>query len=149
MNVFLSKKMRLVSLAALMAMMAGCASSFDPHTDAASPLAPRIQQLVESHNRYPRWEDFPQASTDTPSPVYVAEQVGNLAQANQGLADQILAIDWATNPDHTVFETMINRQFDPAAMAPIGPQTTPEIEALAESLRRKATPPPPVDRPRL
>ena len=148
MNVFLSKKMRLLPLAALVVTMGGCVGSFNPQTEAASPLAPRIQQLVDSHNRYPRWEDFPRASTDTPTAAQVAQKVEGLARQNQSLAAQIMAIDWTTNPDHQVFETMVQNQFDPRAMGPIGPQTTAEIEALAESLRRKATPPPPVDRPR-
>ena len=149
MNVFLSKKMRLLPLAALVATTGGCVGSFDPQTEAASPLAPRIQQLVDAHDRYPRWEDFPKASTDTPTPTYVAQKVEGLARQNQSLAAQIMAIDWATNPDHQVFETMIQQKFDARAMGPIGPQTTEEIEALAESLRRKTTPPPPIDRPRL
>lgn len=149
MNVFLSKKIIGLPLAALAASMGGCVGSFDPHTDTASPLAPRIQQLVDSHDRYPRWEDFPTASTDTPSAAYVAQKVEGMARVNQSLAAQVLAIDWTTNPDPRVFEAMVQRQFDPAAMGPIGPQTTPEIEALADSLRQKATPPPPIDRPRL
>jgi hypothetical protein len=148
MNVFLSKKIRLLPLAAVVASLGGCVGSFDPQTDAASPLAPRIQQLVDSHNRYPRWEDFPKVSTDTPSAPYVGREVTRLAQLNQSLAAQVMGIDWTMNPDPSVFEAMVQRQFDPAAMAPIGPQTTAEIEALAESLRRKATPPPPIDRPR-
>lgn len=148
MNVFLTKKILLLPLAALVASTGGCVGSFDPKTDAASPLAPRIQQLVDSHDRYPRWEDFPKASTDTPSAAYVGQEVTRLAGVNQSLADQVMAIDWAMNSDPAVFESMIQSRFDPAAMGPIGPQTTPEIEALAESLRRKATPPPPIDRQR-
>ena len=149
MNVFLSKKMRLLPLAALVATTGGCVGSFNPKTDAASPLAPRIQQLVDSHDRYPRWADFPRASTDTPTAAQVAQKVEGLARENQSLAAQIMAIDWATNPDHRVFETMVQSQFDPRAMGPIGPQTTQEIEDLAEALRRKAAAPPPIDRPRL
>lgn len=146
MNVFLSKKIILLPLAALVATTGGCVGSFNPPTDETSPLAPRIQQLVDRHNRYPRWEDFPKASTDVPKPEYYAGEVAGLARTNQGLAEQIMGIDWQTSSDPEVFEAMIMRQFDPAAMAPLGPQSSEEIEALAESLRRRATPPPPIDR---
>ena len=148
MNVFLSKNAIVLALAGVLTATGGCVGSFDPQTEAASPLAPRIQELVESHDRYPRWEDFPKASTDTPTPAYVANQVQTLGQSNQTLAAQVAAIDWTLNTDPTVLENLIREKFDPAAMAPIGPQSPAEIEALAESLRRRATPPPPIDRPR-
>ncbi|MET4684466.1 hypothetical protein ABIE19_002403 [Brevundimonas faecalis] len=147
MNVFLSKKTILFAAMALSAGAGGCVS-FDPDTDPTSALAPRVQQLVDAHREYPRWADFPAASTDTPQPAQIAGRVNVLGAENAELAGQVARIDWTMTGDAEAFAESINRRFDPARMAPIGAQTPQEIEALAESLRRRAAAPPPIDRPR-
>ncbi|MNS58426.1 hypothetical protein D3C86_1079900 [compost metagenome] len=148
MNVFLSKKTILPAMTGLLLLTGGCVGSFDPQTDATSPLAPRIQELVDTHRAYPRWADFPATPTDLPPPTQVAAAVGTLNADSGALATQVAGIDWTLDSDPAAFVESINRRFDPARMAPIGAQTPDEVEAFAESLRRRAAAPPPIDRPR-
>lgn len=148
MNVFLSKKTILLAMTGLLLPAGGCVGSFDPQTDATSPLAPRIQQLVDANRNYPRWADFPAAPTDVPQPAQVAANVSTLNADSGALAGQVAKIDWTMDSDPTAFIESIQRRFDPAKMAPIGAQTPEEVEAFAEALRRRAAAPPPIDRPR-
>lgn len=148
MNVFLSKKTILLAMTGLLLPAGGCVGSFDPQTDATSPLAPRIQQLVDANRNYPRWADFPAAPTDVPQPAQVAANVGALNADSGALAGQVAQIDWTMDSDPTAFIESIQQRFDPAKMAPIGAQTPEEVEAFAETLRRRAAAPPPIDRPR-
>ncbi len=148
MNVFLSKKTILPAMTGLLLLTGGCVGSFDPETDATSPLAPRIQELVESHREYPRWADFPAAPTDLPQPAQVAANVQALNAGSGALAGQVAKIDWTLDRDPTAFIESIRQRFDPVKMAPIGAQTPEEVEAFAAALRRRAAAPPPIDRPR-
>jgi len=148
MNVFLSKKTILLAMTGLLLPAGGCVGSFDPQTDATSPLAPRIQQLVDANRNYPRWADFPAAPTDVPQPAQVAANVSTLNADSGALAGQVAKIDWTMDSDPTAFIESIQQRFDPAKMAPIGAQTPEEVEAFAETLRRRAAAPPPIDRPR-
>lgn len=148
MNVFLSKKTILPAMTGLLLAAGGCASAVDTTTDATSPLAPRVQQLVDAHRQFPRWADFPAAPTDLPQPAEVAASVAGLNNSSGALAAQLAGVDWTLDGDPAVFVASVNRRFDPARMAPIGAQTPEEVEAFAESLRRRAAAPPPIDRPR-
>ncbi|MGO4409860.1 MULTISPECIES: hypothetical protein [unclassified Brevundimonas] len=148
MNVFLSKKTILPAMTGLLLATGGCVGAFNPQTDMTSPVAPRVQELVDSHRQYPRWADFPATSTDLPQPAQVAAKVNALNTAGGALTNQVAHIDWTLTGDPAAFVESVNRRFDPARMAPIGPQTPEAVEALAERLRRRAAPPPRIDRPR-
>lgn len=148
MNVFLSKKTIVPAMTGLLLTTGGCVGSFDPQTDATSPLAPRIQELVDTHRDYPRWADFPAAPKDLPQPAQVATNVQALNADSGALASQVADIDWTLDSDPAAFVASIQQRFDPARMAPIGAQTPEEVEAFAEALRRRAAAPPPIDRPR-
>ncbi|HUH10644.1 MAG TPA: hypothetical protein VLZ73_08845 [Brevundimonas sp.] len=148
MNVFLSKKTIVPAMTGLLLATGGCVGSFDPKTDATSPLAPRVQELVDAHRQYPRWADFPAAPTDLPQPAQVATNVQALNAESGTLASQVAGIDWTLDSDPAAFLESIQQRFDPARMAPIGAQTPDEVEAFAETLRRRAAAPPPIDRPR-
>ena len=148
MNVFLPKKTMASAMTGLLLFTGGCVGSFDPQTDATSPLAPRIQELVDQRREYPRWADFPATPTDLPQPAQVAAHVQALNADSGALARQVAGIDWTLSDDPTVYVESITRRFDPAKMAPIGAQTPEEVEAFAEALRRRAAAPPPIDRPR-
>lgn len=145
MNVFLSKKTIVPAMTGLLLATGGCVGSFDPETDATSPLAPRIQELVDQKREYPRWADFPAAPTDLPEPAQVAANVQALNADSSVLAAQVAGIDWTLDSDPAVFVASVQQRFDPA---PIGAQTPEEVEAFAEALRRRAAAPPPIDRPR-
>ncbi len=148
MNVFLSKKTILPAMTGLLLATGGCVGSFDPKTDATSPVAPRVQELVDANRTYPRWVDFPATPTDLPQPAQVATNVQALNADSGALASLVASIDWTLDSDPAAFIESISRRFDPARMGPIGAQTPEEVEALAERLRRRAAAPPPIDRPR-
>jgi hypothetical protein len=148
MNVFLSKKTILPAMTGLLLATGGCVGSFDPQTDMTSPVAPRVQELVDAHRDYPRWADFPATPTDVPQPAQVAANVNALNTDSSALASQVAKIDWTLTGDPAAFVESIQQRFDPAKMAPIGAQTPDEVEAFAEALRRRAAAPPPIDRPR-
>ncbi len=148
MNVFLSKKTILPAMTGLLLLTGGCVGAFDPQTDATSPLAPRIQELVDAKRAYPRWADFPATPTDVPPPAQVAANVNALGADSSALATQVAGIDWTLGSDPSAFVESINRRFDRARMATIGAQTPEEVEAFAEALRRRAAAPAPIDRPR-
>jgi len=129
-------------------LLGGCVGAFDPKTDPTSPLAPRIQQLVDENRQYPRWADFPRSSTPLPPPTEIAADVGRLQGRSAALTAEMARIDWTLNSDPAAFLAEINRRLDASQMSPQTLMTAQEVEAYAEELRRRATPPPPIDRPR-
>lgn len=146
MNAHRAKKIIGLALAAIFAAGAsGCAGSFDPSTDATSPIAPRVQALVDANRTYPRWADFPKTSTDTPQPIEVAARVNTLRASGGALAGEASRIDW-TLGDPVAFANEVNARVDAQQIAPVSAETQAEIEAFAAALRRRGTAPPPIDR---
>lgn len=135
------------SIAALvgMASVGGCTGAFNPPTDAASPLAPRVQTLVDANRTYPRWADFPRSAEPLPQPVEVAARVGELQSANEALATEVAGIAW-TETDPESFSAEVNSRIDAQAMAPVTAETQAEVAAFAERTRQRGTAPPPIDR---
>jgi len=123
----------------------GCAGAFDPATDAGSPVAPRVQALVDANRAYPRWADFPTTSTDTPAAVDVAARVDTLRASSGTLADEASRIEW-TLDDPVAFAAQTKARIDARAVAPVTAETQAEVEAFAADLRRRGTAPPPIDR---
>jgi hypothetical protein len=130
---------------AAVAALGGCAGTLDPSTDAASPIAPRVQALVDANRTYPRWADFPRSGEPLPEPVEVAARVGTLHASGDTLAAEAARIDW-TLGDPAAFAAEVNSRIDAQVIAPVTVQTQAEIEAYAESIRRRGAAPPPVDR---
>jgi hypothetical protein len=134
-----------IGLAVVSGAVSGCAGSFEAETDAASPIAPRIQALVDANREYPRWENFPQATTDAPGPVEVAARVQGLTGAGASLQTDAERIEW-TLGDPTALANEITSRVDAQQIAPVTAETQAEVEAFAEQARRRAEAPPPIDR---
>lgn len=134
----------LIGVAGL-AGLGACAGPFTAETDSLSPVAPRVQQLVDANREYPRWEDFPKAPTDLPQPVQVAARVNTLNESSGGLADEVSRIEW-TLGDAAAFESGVASRIDAQQMAPVTAQTGADIEAYAQAQRERAKAPPPIDR---
>ncbi|GAA0768560.1 hypothetical protein GCM10009434_08080 [Brevundimonas olei] len=128
--------------------LGGCVSAFEPKTDPTSPLAPRIQKLVDENRQYPRWADFPRTSTPLPAPAEIAAEVGRLESRNTALTAEMARIDWTLDSDPAAFVESITRRIDASQMSPQTLRTAEEVEAYAEELRQRAKAPPPIDRPR-
>jgi len=137
--------------AALSAVVAGggltaCVGSFDPVTDATSPIAPRVQALVQANREYPRWADFPQGVEPLPEPVAIAAQVNTLRVTSGALAGEVSRIDWQTTGDPAAFTAEIQARLDSVEVAPVTAETVAEIEEFVRRTRERGRAPPPVDR---
>jgi len=125
--------------------LAGCVGSFEPETTASSPIAPRVQALVDANRAYPRWEDFHASPTDLPQPVEVAARVNTLAVTGSVLAGEAARIEW-TLQDPAAFEQEVNARIDASRLSPVTARTAAEVEAFAAATRARAVAPPPIDR---
>ena len=132
-------------LASAVAGLGGCTTAFNPATDQTSPVAPRVQALVDANRTYPQWADFPTSSVALPEPVEVASRVGALRGAGGDLAAEAARIDWQLG-DATAFAAEINARVDAQAVSPATAETQAEVEAFAARTRQRGTAPPPVDR---
>lgn len=125
--------------------LSACAGSFVAETDAQSPLAPRVQQIVDANRTYPRWADFPATPTDLPQPVQLAARVNTLKVSGAALDGEAARLEWMLS-DPEDFAAEVNRRIEATPVSPESAMTLAEIEALAESLRRRSTAPPPIRR---
>lgn len=143
MNAQQAKKTAVLILAAGAA--SGCAGAFEAETDATSPIAPRVQALVDANREYPRWADFPKASTTTPPAIEVASRVRGLATQGTSLQDEAARIEW-TLGDPATLASEITARVDAQQISPVTAETQAEVEAFAAEARRRAAAPPPIDR---
>lgn len=128
------------------AVLGGCVGAFDPATDPSSPVATRVQALVEANRAYPRWADFPRSPEAPASPVQIAGQVNTLRIAGRALAGEAGRIDWQTDGDPEVFAAGAKARVDAVPVAPVTQETEAEIEAFLRRTRERGRAPPPVDR---
>jgi len=126
--------------------LAACVASFEPATDARSPIAPRVQTLVEANREYPDWADFPRSLEPIPEPVAVAAQVNTLRVTGGALAGEVSRIDWRITEDPAVFAAGVRARIDSVPVAPVTAETLAEIEDFARRTRERGRAPPPVDR---
>nr|UIP35171.1 hypothetical protein [Brevundimonas sp.] len=145
MNASHSKKMILIAAAAIATPLSGCIGASASKTEAVSPLAPRIQELVDANRRYPRWEDFPAAPTGLPPVTQVASNVQRLQGDSATLTSEIARIDW-TLGDAEALAAETRAAVNAVPVSPDAVRTQADIEAFAQSLRDRAKAPPPLDR---
>lgn len=137
--------------ATLIALAAGggvsaCAASFDPRTDATSPVAPRVQALVDANREYPRWDDFPRASEPLPAPMAIAARVNTLRIGGGALAGEVSRIDWQNSDDPVAFAADVQARIDSISVAPATAETLAEMEAYLRRARDRGRAPPPIQR---
>ncbi len=145
MNASHSKKMILIAAAAIATPLSGCVGASASKMEAVSPLAPRIQELVDANRRYPRWEDFPAAPTDLPPVTQVASNVQRLQGDSATLTSEIARIDW-TLGDAEALAAETRAAVNAVPVSPDAVRTQADIEAFAQSLRDRGKAPPPLDR---
>lgn len=146
MNAPIRKIAAIMAAALFSAGLGGCIGSFNPETDASSPIAPRVQALVEANREYPRWEDFPRSLEPLPDPVAIAAQVNTLKATGGALAGEVAAIDWQTTGDPETFAAEVQARIDATQVAPVTQETQAELEEFARRTRERGRAPPPVDR---
>lgn len=126
--------------------LTACVGSFDPAMDARSPIAPRVQALVDANREYPRWADFPRAVEPMPEPVVIAAQVNNLRATGGALAGEVSRIDWQTTGDPAVFAAEVQARTDSVQIAPVTAETLAEIDEFVRRTRERGRAPPPIER---
>lgn len=148
MNGHVTKKIRLRWAHVLMPLgviaLCGCASSFDARTLSSGPLT-QAQDLVDASRTYPRWEDFPQATSDVPSSQAIAQRLVTLQVTDSQLQQEVAQIQWGLD-DPAEFEREIRSRLSSIRLSTEAPLSEAEIEALAERLRQRAKAPPPIGR---
>ncbi|HWQ85844.1 hypothetical protein [Brevundimonas sp.] len=126
--------------------LSACVGLFDPATDATSPVAPRVQALVDANHEYPRWADFPKVGEPLPAPVAIAARVNTLRVTSGGLAGEVSRIDWQTTGDPAVFAADVQSRVNATPVAPVTAGTQAEMEEFVRRTRERGRAPPPVDR---
>ncbi|KQY75565.1 hypothetical protein ASD25_11655 [Brevundimonas sp. Root1423] len=121
-------------------------SAFDPETDATSPIAPRVQALVDANREYPQWADFPKSLEPLPAPVAIATQVNTLRVTNAGLAGEVSRIDWQETGDPAAYAAEVQARVNAVPVAPVTAETEAEMERFLARTRERGRAPPPVDR---
>jgi hypothetical protein len=140
-----SRAVLILMATGLTMVLAGCAGAFRAETDAQSPVAPRVQQLVDANRGYPRWQDFPAAPTDLPAPADLAQRATALDATGTQAAQAAARIEW-TLGDAGQFERDVASRIEAQQIAPVTALTGAAIDAYAQSLRDRAKAPPPIDR---
>lgn len=126
--------------------LTACAGALNAETDASSPVAPRVQALVDANRRYPRWADFPRVTEPVPEPVAIAAQVNTLRVTGGSLAGEVSRIDWQETGDPAVFAAEVQARLNAVPVAPVTAETQAEIEEFIRRTRERGRAPPPVDR---
>lgn len=141
------RKIAVIAFAAFVSGgLAACAGSFDPAADGASPVAPRVQALVDANRAYPDWADFPRSLEAVPAPMAIAAQVNTLRVTGGALAGEAARIDWQTTDDPEAFAAEVRARVDAVTVAPVTQETLAEIEEFVRRTRERGRAPPPVDR---
>ena len=126
--------------------LVACVGAFDPSTDAGSPMAPRVQGLVDANRAYPVWAEFPRSTEPLPEPVSIMAQVNRLGGTGQALAGDVSRIDWQTTGDPAQFVAAVQARVDEVPVAPVTADTLAEFEDFVRRTRERGQAPPPVDR---
>ncbi len=146
MNAPIQKIAAMTAAVLLTGALSACAGLYDPVTDATSPVAPRVQALVDANREYPRWADFPRSVDPVPEPMAIAAQVNTLRVTGGALAGEVSRIDWTLTDDPAVFAAGVRARVDSVAVSPVTQETQAEIDAFVRRARERGRAPPPVDR---
>ncbi|WP_245161597.1 hypothetical protein [Brevundimonas alba] len=126
--------------------LTACVGAFNPETDPTSPVAPRVQALVDANREYPRWADFPKSLEPEPEPAQIAAQVNTLRVTGGALTGEVSRIEWTLNEDPAAFAQGVQARIDATPVAPVTQETAAEIEEFARRTRERGRAPPPVPR---
>lgn len=133
---------RILGAAVLAGLLAGCANPIaSVKVDPNSPIAPEVARLASSDKDYPSFWEIPAKPTDVEPPRIYGDRARQVLAARDRL-------DAATQPNTWTLNS--TGSFQARAQADAGPNfnasTTSDTEAFANSVRKRATPPPPANR---
>jgi len=146
MNAPIRKIAAVLAATAATAGLTACVGAFNPETDPTSPVAPRVQALVDANRDYPRWTDFPKSAEAPPEPTQIAGQVATLTASGGELAEAAARIEWLTSGDAVAFAEAVKARVAAVTVSPVTQETAAEIEEFARQTRERGRAPPPVPR---
>jgi len=140
-------KIRSLAVLAMIALgLTACASAFTPATDPTSPVAARVQALVDANRTYPRWENFPRSDDPAPEPAAIAAQVNTLKVAQGVVAGEAARIDWSLPQDSAAFAEALRARVAAQPVDPATQRTQAEIDEYLRNARERGRAPPPIAR---
>lgn len=134
---------RFLGVAAAAALLSGCIGNpiASAKVDPKSPIAAEVAKLSRQDRDYPSFSEIPPKPTDLrPLQVY-GERANKVLAARNQLQAATAENTWSLN-NTTAFAARARRDAGPD----VGPPTAAETEAFANAVRKRATPPPPVNR---
>ena len=134
---------RFLGVVAAAALLSGCIGNpiASAKVDPKSPIAAEVAKLSQQDKDYPSFNEIPPIPTDLrPLQVY-GERAGKVLTARNQLQAATADHTW-TLGNTAGFAARARRDAGPD----VGPPTAAETEAFANSVRKRATPPPPVNR---
>ena len=146
MNAPIHKIRSLAALAVIVLGLTACASAFSPATDPTSPVAARVQALVDANRAYPQWENFPRPEETSPTPAAIAAQVNTLKVTQGVLAGEAARIEWTLPQDSAAFAEALRARVAAQPVDPATQRTQAEIDEYLRSARERGRAPPPIAR---
>ncbi|CAN7224783.1 hypothetical protein LJR225_000880 [Phenylobacterium sp. LjRoot225] len=133
---------RVLGVASVAALAAGCVGSIaSTKVDPRSPIAGDVARLATADKDYPKFSEIPPKPTDVrPARVY-GERAEAVLAAGADLDAATAPNTWTLNATSS-FAAKARTDAGPALGAP----TNADTEAFANSVRKRATPPPPAKR---
>jgi len=134
---------RFLGVAAATALLSGCVGSpiASAKVDPNSPIAAEVAKVSRQNRDYPSFNEIPPKPTDL-LPLHVYGERANKVLAARDRLQAATAENTWTLGNTTAFAARARRDAGPN----IGAPTAAETEAFANSVRKRATPPPPANR---
>lgn len=133
---------RVLGVAAAATVVAGCAGPIaSAKVDPSSPVAGDVAKLATADKDYPKFSEIPPKPTDV-RPARVYGQRANEVEAAGAALDAATAPGTWTLDRTTSFAAKARQDAGPTLSGPANSDT----EAFANSVRKRATPPPPTKR---
>jgi hypothetical protein len=134
---------RLLACVGAAALTSGCVGNplADAKIDPASPIAGEVAKLAHSNSDYPSFSEIPAKPTDVRPARMYGQAARDVEQARAQIERATAPETWTLNNTETFAATA-----RAAAGRDIAPAKAADTEVFADTLRKRATPPPPPNR---
>jgi hypothetical protein len=132
---------RILGVASTAALLSACAdfTVASVKVDPNSAIAPEVAKVAAAQKSYPKFSDIPPAPTDVRPPQQYGQRARDVVAAGAQLDAATAPSTWALSNTQG-FTAQARRQVGPDLNA----GTAADTETFANTVRKRATPPPPV-----